>query len=126
MGKLTDKEKHCLIADRVSGMTYRQLAAKYNIASSSVVRLVQNNKAIEQAAAEKRTQNTLDMFAYLESRQKSAQDFIDLALEALKDPNKIGKASLQTLATAMGIIIDKFIDVKPKTEDEGVTIIWGR
>ena len=35
-------------------------------------------------------------------------DIISLYLEYLKDPKKLDKASVQSIATSLGIIIDKF------------------
>lgn len=123
---LTDRTKKKIIREYVEGASSRKLAEKYKVSSTTILRVVKSDQKLAQKVAQKKEQNTLDMLAYLDARTKNAQEFIDIALEAIKDPEKIDRASVQTLATAMGIIIDKFVATKPKQEDEGVVIVWGR
>ncbi|MBQ3330817.1 MAG: helix-turn-helix domain-containing protein [Ruminococcus sp.] len=120
---LTDGQKKLLIADRVSGMSMRKLAEKYGTSTSSVQRILQTNPDAIKAAAEKKEQNTKDMLDFLDEKKQSAQEFVLLALEAIKDPVKLQKASVNSIAIAMGIVIDKFVPVTPKKEDEGVKVI---
>ena len=47
---------------------------------------------------------------YLDSRKEKAKDVLDAYIEALKKPEKIQAAKLSEIATAMGIVIDKFIN----------------
>ena len=48
------------------------------------------------------------MAEYLEQSRAQAQAFIGKALEALADDEKISKATLVQIATAIGIVIDKW------------------
>lgn len=48
------------------------------------------------------------MLAFMESRKDAAQDVIDVYLEELKSPEKLSEASLAQIATAFGIVVDKF------------------
>ena len=123
---LSDRTKKKIIADRVDGMSLRRIAEKYGCSVYAVSKACESDQKFKQKITQKKEQNTLDMLAYLNARTKNAQEFIDIALEAIKDPEKIDKASVQTLATAVGIIIDKFTQTNKKNDDEGVTIIWGR
>ena len=63
---------------------------------------------ITKKAEQKKEQNTLDMLAYMDSRKEQAQNVIDDYLNALADPAKIGSAKLSEIATALGIVVDKF------------------
>ena len=56
------------------------------------------------------------MLAYMEKRKKEAQGVIDDYLKALADPNKIEMAKLSEVATAMGIVIDKFVNTPIKNQ----------
>ena len=66
------------------------------------------------------------MLAFLDANKTSAQEFILMAMEALKDPEKLSKTGAQSIATAMGIVIDKFMPVEKQNKNEGVEIVWGR
>ena len=48
------------------------------------------------------------MLKYMDSRKKQAQSVIDKYLAALENPEKIEKAKLSEIATALGIVVDKF------------------
>ena len=58
----------------------------------------------------KKEQNTADMLAYMDSRKEQAQGIIDKYLEKLADPHKLENATISQIATAMGIVVDKFMD----------------
>ena len=124
--RLSDRTKKRIIADRIDGMSLRALAAKYNVSYYAVQKTVNSDPKLTQKISQKKEQNTLDMLAFLDEQKASAQEFVLMAMQALKDPEKLNRTGAQALATAMGIIIDKFTPVEKKAEDEGVTIIWGR
>jgi len=72
----------------------------------------------------KKEQNTADMLAYMDSRKEQAQGIIDKYLEKLADPHKLENATISQIATAMGIVVDKFMDNTKKGENaQGVTIL---
>lgn len=123
---LTDRQKKKIIADRIEGMSLRRIAAKYGVTEYAVRKTIKDNPDITQKIAKKKEQNTLDMMAFLDEQKTSAQEFILMAMQALKDPDKLNRTGAQALATAMGIVIDKFTPVEKKADDEGVTIVWGR
>lgn len=50
------------------------------------------------------------MLAYMDSRKEQAQGIIDKYLEKLADPHKLENATISQIATAMGIVVDKFMD----------------
>ena len=122
---LSDKTKKKIIADRVNGMSFRKLAEKYNISTTTAQRVVRSDPELTQKVTRKKEENAKSMLEFLDSQSESAQEFVRMALEAIKDPAKLERASVQTIATALGIVIDKFTTV-PKQADEGVEMIWGR
>ncbi len=108
MAKLTDKQRKRIIADRVDGLSLRKLADKYHVSVSTIRNVIGSDTQIAQMCTQKKEQNTLDMLAYMDSKKEQAQGIIDLYLSALADPEKLERASINNIATALGIIIDKF------------------
>ncbi len=108
--RLTDKQKKEIIADYVESGSYRATAKKFGVSDNTVKKICNENAQIAQKCAEKKEQNTAEILDYMESRKEKAKDILDAYVESLKDPAKIGAAKLSEIATAMGIVIDKFIN----------------
>lgn len=106
--RLTDKQKKKIVADYVELGSYRATARKNKVSTDTVKRIVVNDPNIVQKATQKREENTLEMLEYMDSRKSQAQEILDLYLKALADPTKLQGATLAQIATAAGIIIDKF------------------
>lgn len=106
--RLTDKQKKKIVADYVESGNYRATARKNGVATDTVRRIVLADGQIVQKAMQKKNQNTLDMLEYMDSRKNEAQAVIDKYLKALADPGKLEDASLSQIATALGIVVDKF------------------
>ena len=107
--RLTDEQKKRIIADYVESGSYRATARKNGVSDKTVRDICKNEAQTTRKAAQKKAENTLDMLEYMDSRKGQAQGIIDTYLEALADPEKLENASLQQIATALGIVIDKFI-----------------
>lgn len=123
--RLTDKQKKMIIADRANGLSIRQLAKKYHVSTTSVQRALKSNPEVTRLVTQKKEQNTRDMLAYMDSRKGEAQGVIDAYLKALADPEKLENATIAQIATAMGIVIDKFTScaADPHGGNGGVTVI---
>lgn len=116
--RLTDKQRKKIIADYIESGNYRATARKNKVATDTVKRIVLKDTTVVQKATEKREENTLDMLEYMESRKKQAQGIIDLYLAALADPTKLELATLSQIATALGIVTDKFIKTAEAHSDK--------
>lgn len=106
--RLTDRQKKMILADRAAEMSIRQLADKYHVSATTVQRILKDNTEVAQFVTQKKSQNTMEMLAYMDSRKGQAQGVIDQYLKALADPEKLESASISQIATAMGIVVDKF------------------
>ena len=115
--RLTDKQKKKIIADYVECGSYRATAKKNGVSDNTVKKICNENAHIAQKCAQKKEQNTSDMLAYMDSRKAKAQKAVDAYLEALTDPAKIKAAKLSEIATAMGIVVDKFTKNTAAGED---------
>lgn len=107
--KLTDKQKKEIIADRVTGMSFRAVAKKYGVSTTTVQRVVNGNPDVARLVTQKKEQNTVDIIEQLDRRKGEVIQIIDLCLDALSDPEKYDRASVQTIATTLGILIDKWL-----------------
>ena len=108
--RLTDKQKKKIIADYVESGSYRATAKKFGVSDNTVRKICNENADVAQKCAQKKEQNTADMLSYMESRKEQAKEVLDSYITALADPLKIDSAKLSEVATAMGIVIDKFIN----------------
>lgn len=106
--RLTDKQKKKIIADYMESGSYRATAKLNKVSATTVKNVVLDDTESVQKCAQKKEQNTLDMLAYMDSRKEQAQDVIDGYLKALANPEKIEAAKLSEIATALGIVVDKF------------------
>ena len=114
--RLTDRQKKKIIADYVELGSFNAAAKANGVSRNTVKAVVMADSEVSQKAAQKKEQNTVDMLAYMEKRKKEAQGVIDDYLKALADPNKIEMAKLSEVATAMGIVIDKFVNIPVKSQ----------
>ena len=120
MAKLSDKDKKRIIADRASGMIYRQMAEKYHVSITTIKRVCQGDPETAKKVNDKKEANTLEMLAYMDGQKGKAQELMTKIIEALGDPEKLARANVRDLATAYGIIADKFIQASPKANDEAI------
>lgn len=106
--RLTDKQKKKIIADYTENGSYRATAKQNNVSATTVKNIVMEDTESVRKCAQKKEENTLDMLAYMDSRKEQAQGVIDDYLKALANPEKIAAAKLSEIATALGIVVDKF------------------
>lgn len=106
--RLTDKQKKKIVADYLETGSYRATAKRNGVSPDSVKRVINKDDDFAQKASQKKKQDNLEMLAYMDSRKGQAQGVIDQYLKALADPEKLESASISQIATAMGIVVDKF------------------
>lgn len=106
--RLTDKQIKKIVADYAEQENYSAVARMNNVSRNTVKSVILTNGEIAAKCQQKKEENTVDMFAYMDSRKKQAQSVIDIYLAALADPDKLNEATLSQIATALGIIVDKF------------------
>lgn len=106
--RLTDKQKKKIVADYVQLGSYNATAKINGVSLNTVKKIVQGNADIAEMCNRKKEENTAEMIAFMDSRKGEAQKVIDAYLKALADPKKLDGASLSQIATALGIVVDKF------------------
>lgn len=108
MAKLTDKQRKKIIADRADGASLRALARKYHVSDTTIRRTLKNDPETAEKVARKKEENTAVVLAHMDKKQKTVCNLIDLYLDALTREDKLNRASVKDIATALGIVIDKF------------------
>lgn len=117
MAKLSDRQHKAMIARYAETNNYSQVAREFGVSETTVRRHLNSDKTTLKKVERKKEQNTLDMIAFMESRKNKAQEFIDLCFEEMNERQKIGKAGVQSIAIAMGIVVDKFIQSAPPADN---------
>ena len=107
MAKLTDEQHKSAIVDRANGMSYRQIAAKYDVSETTIRRHVKGDPETAEIVAQKKEQNTADILEHMDANRDKVCEIIDVALQVL--PQKIADAkSASEVTTALGTLIDKW------------------
>ena len=118
---LTDRQKKKIIADYAECGVYAQVARKHKVSLDTVKRTVLNDPETAEKTRQKKEQNTADILAFMDGKKQDVCDIIALYLQHLQDPEKLRRASVQSIATSLGIIIDMFTqDAAKKNEDNGI------
>ena len=113
MAKLTDKQHKKMIARYAECQNYRQVAREFHVSEGTVRSHCKKDKVITQKCAQKKEQNTMEMLAFMDAKKGKAQNLIENIIEAMNNPEKLARANVKDLATALGIIIDKFTQNAP-------------
>lgn len=123
MPRPTDKQKKQIIADRVDGMSIRQLAQKYKVSTTTIQRVLKGNPEITQLVTQKKKENMDEVLTYMDRKKKKVCELIDMYLDAMTDPIKVGTAKLNELSTTFGTVIDKFVladNIRKEQEEKQV------
>lgn len=123
MPKLTDRQHKKIIARYAETQNYSLVAKEFGVSETTIRRHCKADKATSEKVARKKEQNTLDMLAFMDSRKGKAQDLVDRILLTLNDQEKLQTASVRDLATALGIIVDKFTQATPQENAKANTLL---
>lgn len=118
MAKLSDKDKKRIVMDRVNGHSLRKIAEKYHVSDTTVRRVLKGDPKTSEKVAAKKEANTMEMLQYMDAQKGKAQELLSKIINALGEPDKLARANVRDLATAYGIIADKFIQTAPAGGDD--------
>lgn len=121
--KLTDEQRKMITADYVDCGNYSAVARKHNVSRTTVANIVNSDSAICEKLHRKKEENTKNVIEYMGDKKDAVCELIDLYLKELVSPEKMEKATLAQIATALGIVIDKFTSVKSDGESGGQGVV---
>lgn len=113
-----DAFKKRVVADFVQLQNYAAVGRMHRISATTVKRYVKEFGGLTEECALKKEQNSADILQYMQGCSDKVKIVIAACLEALADPVKIQKAPLRDIATAMGIVIDKFAGITEMNLEE--------
>lgn len=114
---LTDREKKKIIADYVELESYNAVAKKHNVSATTVKNTVLKNNESVKKCEQKKEQNTADILEFMNKKKDDVCSIISLYLSELQNSDKLQRASIQSIATSLGIVIDKFTKDAQKQSD---------
>ncbi|MFR5110657.1 MAG: helix-turn-helix domain-containing protein [[Clostridium] leptum] len=115
---LTDREKKKIIADYAECGNYSQVARKHKVSFDTVKRVVISDPETVKKAEQKKKSRIPLIFLSLWTRKKDdVCSIISLYLSELQNSDKLQRASIQSIATSLGIVIDKFTKDAQKQSD---------
>ena len=114
---LTDREKKKFIADYVELESYNAVAKKHNVSATTVKNTVLKNNESVKKCEQKKEQNTADILEFMDKKKDDVCSIISLYLSELQNSDKLQRASIQSIATSLGIVIDKFTKDAQKQSD---------
>ena len=114
---LTDREKKKIIADYAECGNYSQVARKHKVSFDTVKRVVISDPETVKKAEQKKEQNTADILEFMDKKKEDVCNIISLYLSELQNSDKLQRASIQSIATSLGIVIDKFTKDAQKQSD---------
>lgn len=118
--KLSDKQKKSIVADRADGLSGRELARKYHVSETTIRRVLSADKHTAEKIAQKKAQNTADIFAYMEGKRDVVNEIINKGLTVLNSEEKLAAASPAQITTALGTLIDKFTAIPETAYSDGL------
>lgn len=112
--RLTAKKKKQIVADYVMLGSYRAAARKHGVAPNTVKKLVTADGEFAQTVTDAKNAQARDILSYMEGQRDAVCTVIGNALEVLSSKEKMEEASPSQIATAMGILIDKWAMLEGK------------
>ena len=106
--RISDRKRKKIILDKVEGLSYRAVAKKNGVSEYAVRKIVTSDPEFEQKIAREKARNARAMVEYLDEQRGAAQEIIGKMLSAMTSEDKLAESGIRDIATAMGILIDKF------------------
>ena len=107
--RLTDRQKKKILADYVQTNNYCATAKINGVSATTVKNLVRANADIVEKCEQKKEENMRDVLAWMDARKDTACGVLDKLLTAMSNDEIIGKSTIRQIATAFGVVIDKFM-----------------
>ena len=106
--KLTDKQIKNIISARIEGAKVKDLAKKYKVTENTIRKYCNSDKEFEEKCVLKKKENEESILEHMQKKSEIVCEILDKYLLALADPERLKECGTREIATALGIIIDKF------------------
>ena len=109
---LTDREKKKIIADYAELGSCNAVAKKHKRSWTTIKQVVESDPDTMKKCEQKREENMRDVLA----RKDTACCVLDKLLTAMSNDEIIGKSTISQIATAFGVVTDKFMTLRTQQE----------
>ncbi len=116
MAQLTDKQRKQIIADYIDTGNYSEAARRNGVSRNAVKAIVQKDEKTAEKLQQKKEQNTIEILEALGEQTHKVIAFCEASLDRLLEVLPQAK-NVRDIATAVGIMIDKYIGIAPKHTD---------
>ena len=115
--KLSEQQEDEVVMKLAEGLSYSALAKEYGVTPPTIANIKKRHPEILQIFTQKKEENIKSFLDHMDSKKKEACFAFDKLLTALSDDVKVEKATLGQVATALGVLIDKFTAREQPTPD---------
>ena len=85
------------------------VAKKHKRSWTTIKQVVESDPDTMKKCEQKKEENMRDVLAWMDTRKDTACDVLDKLLKAMSNDEIIGKSTISQIATAFGVVIDKFM-----------------
>lgn len=114
MAKISDKQHKKMIAMYADCQNYALVAREFGVSETTARRHIKGDAETTEKVAHKKAENTVAILQHMGKQKKRVCGILDKLLDALDDPDKMECSTLPQIATALGILVDKY------SVDEGI------
>ena len=116
-GKKVDEQTRAMIVAALTVESAENVAKAFHVNPSTVHRIRNSEPMLRELASQKKELAIQSMDVFMERMQTQAQEFVQKALVAISSDAKLEAATLSQIATAMGIVIDKWGKVQAAADE---------
>lgn len=122
--KFTNRQKANIIKAYIDCQNYSAVARKYGCSENTVRRIVGKNPDVAKKVEQEKKESVRSIREHMRTQNDEVCSLIDKLIARIGTEEKLEKATPKDLATALGIIIDKYGGIMPdKEENNGGVII---
>ena len=115
MAKITDRQRKKIIADYVQIENYSAVARLHGVTRNTVKAIVLADKGTAEKCRLKKAENTVAVLEHMSRQKDKVCGLLDRLIDAMDDPVKMDCSTLPQLATALGILVDKYTADEART-----------
>lgn len=119
MAKITDRQHKKMIAMYAECQNYALVAKAFGVSETTARRHIKGDAKTAEKVAHKKEQNTVAVLEHMSCQKDKVCGLLDRLIDAMDDPVKMDCSTLPQLATALGILVDKYTADEARTN--GVT-----
>lgn len=122
--KFTDRQKKNIVKHYIECQNASAVARKYGCSEATVRRIVGKNPEVAKKVEEKKAENTETILEHMQRQAGEVCGLLDRLIEAMGEGSAIERANIVQLATALGILIDKYAErTQTESGESGGVII---